>query len=207
MVSRIAFPLAITILTSVACNRDASAVDPCAGGACTPVASCELGDCADALPTLARQHSPLAGTEIEAGAECPYFDGALPAKETLLDTTDIPEFKKNRARRTNMDDGENNPQGIDLHAELMPVQGRIFECLDIAACYAGEMDPFVAGDIGFKFELEPNGKISAVSIDPDSTLRDPIVSACARRSLYEFTLPSYDGARMTVSYRVEIGEG
>lgn len=207
MVSRIAYPLAITILTIAACNREAASVDPCAGDACSPTPSCELGNCADPLPTLARQHSPLEGTEIEAGAECPYFDGALPAKESVLDTTDIPEFKKNRSRRTNMDDGENHPEGIDLHAELMPVQGRIFECLDIAACYAGDMDPFVSGDLSFKFELEPNGKISAVSIDPSSTLHDPIVSACARRSLYEFKLPSYDGARMTVSYRVEIGEG
>jgi hypothetical protein len=185
MVSRIAFPLAITIL-SVACNRDSAPLDPCSGGACMPAPSCELGACADALPTLARQHSPLAGAEVEAGATCPYFDGALPAKETLLDTTDIPEFRKARSRRTNMDDGDNHPQGIDLHAELMPVQGRIFECLDIAACYAGDMDPYVSGDIAFKFELEPDGKISAVSIDPSSTLRDPVVSACARRSLYEF---------------------
>lgn len=223
MVSRIARPPAITILSRVrsrvrglgllgllgvaACEKDVASVDPCSNGACAPVADCELGDCVDGLPTLASSHSPIAGTEVEEGATCPYLDGALPAKDTLLDTKDIPEFKKGRSRRTNMDTGEGTPQNIDLHAQLMPVQGRIFECIDIAACYSSSMDPFVSGDLEFQFELESDGRISAVSVLPSSTLSDPLVSACARRSLFEYKLPEYDGARMTVSYRVEIGEG
>lgn len=207
MVSRVAAPLAITILIFAACERDAVPVDPCSNGACTPAASCELGDCVDALPSLASSHSPMAGVEVEQGAACPYLDGALPAKEELLDTRHIPEFKRARSRRTNMDTGEASPYNIDLHSQLLPVQGRIFECIDIAACYSSDMDPFVSGDLEFQFELESDGHISAVSVVPSSTLSDPLVSACARRSMFEFKLPKYDGARMTVSYRVEIGEG
>jgi len=207
MVSRFAAPLAVTILSLVACEKERGSIDPCKGGACETQPPCELGDCMDSMPTLARSHSPLQGTEIESGAACPHFDGALPAKETVLDTSDIPEFKKGRSRRTNMDSGENLPQNIDLHAELMPLQGRIFECIDIAACYSADMDPFVSGDLEFQFELEPSGNVSAVSVVPSSTLKDPVVAACARRSLFEFKLPKYDGARINVSYRVEIGDG
>jgi hypothetical protein len=207
MVSRIARPLAITIVVFTGCEKTPATVDPCSNGACAPVASCELGDCADALPSLASSHSPLAGTEVEDGATCPYLDGALPAKDALLDTADIPEFKRGRSRRTNMDTGEAAPHNIDLHAQLMPVQGRIFECIDIAACYSSKPDPFMSGDLEFQFELEADGHISAVSVLPSSTLVDPLVSACARRSLFEFKLPKYDGARINVSYRVEIGEG
>lgn len=161
----------------------------------------------DSLPTLASNHSQQNGTEIEEGASCPYLDGVLPPKDTLLDTSDIPEFKKSRSRRTNMDTGESLPQNIDLHASLMPLQGRIFECIDIAACYSGDMDPFVSGELEFQFELEADGHVSAVSVIPSKTLADPLVSACARRSLFEFKLPKYDGARVNVSYRIEIGEG
>jgi hypothetical protein len=207
MVSRFAAPLAVTILSLSACEKDVASVDPCAGGSCATRPPCELGDCVDPLPTLARSHSPMQGTEVESGASCPHFDGALPDKAKVLDTSDIPEFKKGRGRRTNMDTGESLPQNIDLHAELMPLQGRIFECIDIAACYSADMDPFVSGDLEFQFELEPTGRVTAVSVVPSSTLKDPVVAACARRSLYEFKLPKYDGARMTVSYRVEIGEG
>lgn len=213
MVSRIARPLAITLLLAVSgvgvgCERESLAtVDPCGNGACAPQPDCELGDCVDGLPTLASSHSQSAGTEIEAGASCPYLDGVLPAKAAVLDTRDIPEFKRARSRRTNMDVGEDTRQNIDLHAELMPVQGAIFECIDIAACYSSDMDPFVSGDLEFQFELEADGHISAVSVVPSATLSDPVVAACARRSVFEFKLPNYEGARMTVSYRVEIGEG
>ncbi len=209
MVSRIARPLAITVLAVVgaACQREPSSADPCSNGACDPAPDCELGGCIESLPTLASSHSPIAGTEVETGAACPYVDGVLPERDALLDTRDIPEFKRGRARRTNMDTGESKPQNIDLHAHLMPVQGLIFECIDIAACYSSGMDPYVSGDLEFQFELEADGRISAVSVSPSPTLADPLVTACARRSLFEFKLPGYDGARMTVSYRVEIGEG
>jgi hypothetical protein len=207
MVSRFAAPLAVTLLGFVACEKESRSVDPCSGAACETQPPCELGDCIDPVPTLSRSHSEQNGTEIESGAACPHFDGALPPVETVLDTSDIPEFKKGRSRRTNMDTGESLPHNIDLHAELMPLQGRIFECIDIAACYSTDMDPFVSGDLEFQFELEPTGRVSAVSVVPSSTLKDPVVAACARRSLFELKLPKYDGARLTVSYRVEIGEG
>ncbi|MFO0636438.1 MAG: AgmX/PglI C-terminal domain-containing protein [Nannocystaceae bacterium] len=208
MVPRRRFPLAIALCSLLACRRDdTAAVDPCAGGACAPAPDCELGSCMGDAPTLVSQHSPIAGTEIEAGATCPYVDGVLPPRESVLDDKHIPEFKQGRSRRTNMDSGEATPQDIQLHEQLMGVQGRIFECLDLAACYDQSMDPFTAGELDFKFELEPNGRVSAVTVVPSPELADPLVKACARRSLFEHRFPSYSGARMTVSYRIEIGEG
>jgi hypothetical protein len=208
MASRRRLPLAIALLSLVACRRDdVASVDPCAGGACMPAPDCELGACSSEAPTLVSQHSPIAGTEVESGASCPYVDGALPPRDQLLDDRHIPEFRQARTRRTNMDSGRSSPQDIELHEQLMGVQGRIFECLDIAACYDGGMDPFTSGELDFQFELEPTGRVSAVSVVPSAGLSDPVVKACARRSLFEHRFPSYDGARMLVSYRIELGEG
>ncbi|MBC8072133.1 MAG: hypothetical protein IAG13_27680 [Deltaproteobacteria bacterium] len=210
MTSRVVRPLAIAVLGLVACRRDAAtdSPDPCRDGSCAPAADCTLGDCmTDGVPALVSKHSPQAGTEVEDGASCPFVDGELPPRAEIADDSNIPEFKRGRSRRQNNDTGSGKPQDIELHEQLMGMQGRIFECIDLAACYSSDIDPFVAGEIEFQFELEPTGKVSAVSVKPSPSLSDPIVRACARRSLYEHTFSDWDGARMVVSYRVEVGEG
>lgn len=209
MLPRVVRPLAIAVLGLVACRRDApsESPDPCRDGSCAPAPDCTLGDCMTQAPSLVSQHSQADGTEVEDGASCPYVDGALPPKNEIADDSNIPEFKRGRTRRSNNDAGSARPQDVELHEELMSMQGRIFDCIDLAACYDPDLDPFVAGELDFEFELEPSGKVSAVSVKPSPSLADPIVRACARRSLYEYEFPGWNGARMVVSYRVEIGEG
>ncbi len=207
MVSRLA-PPSLALLSIIACHRGQASAepDPCADGTCAAAVDCELGSCMDGeIAEMRREHSPQAGTLVEAGAACPYVDGKLPPKESVADDTGIPQFKRSRTRTTNMDSGHARPQDVDLHAHLLGVQPRIFECIDLAACYS-DIDPFVEGELEFQFELEPNGKVSAVSVKPSPSLAHPVVQACARRSLYEFGFPAWNGARMIVSYRVEIGE-
>lgn len=192
----------------------------CSIGACqkggapasaTPSASnddCELGSCMGPdVELLSREHSPEEATFAEGESECPYAEGKVPPKEKLVNDRDIPEFNRGRARGTNYYAKNGRVQDIDLHEQLMGVQGRIFECIDLLQCYDDEADDFPAGELEFQFELEPTGKVSAVSVKPSEGLEDPIVRACARRSLYEYEFPSWQGARMVVSYRIEIGEG
>jgi hypothetical protein len=209
MALRLVPPLGLALaVTLVACHRERSGAptSPCKDGSCVSNSECALGECMDGdVAELRRDHSPQAATLVENGAACPYLDGKLPPKSEVADDSDIPQFKRARSRGTNMDSGNAQPQDIDLHEHLMGVQGRIFECIDIAACYA-EIDPFVEGELDFQFELEPTGKVSAVSVKPSPSLADPVVQACARRSLYEFGFPAWNGARMVVSYRLEIGE-
>lgn len=168
---------------------------------------CELGSCMTSdTELMSRDHSPMAGTIVEGSSECPYAASELPAKEKLVNDKDIPEFNRGRARNTNYAAASKRVQDIDLHEQLLNVQGRIFECIDLLACYDDEAVDFPAGELDFQFELEPTGKVSAVSVKPSEGLEDPIVRACARRSLYEFEFPSWQGARMVVSYRLEFGE-
>jgi hypothetical protein len=209
MTSRVV-PLAVAVLGLMACRRDApsEAPDPCRDGACMPEPNCDLGECMSMqAPSLISNHSQADGTELEEGASCPYVDGNLPPKKEIADDSNIPEFKRGRTRRSNSDSGSARPQDVELHEELMQMQGRVFECIDIAACYSKDIDPFVAGELDFDFELEPTGKVSAVSVKASPSLADPIVRACARRSLYEYQFPNWNGARMVISYRVEVGEG
>ncbi|HET6584490.1 MAG TPA: hypothetical protein VFG69_13605 [Nannocystaceae bacterium] len=201
---RFAFVIAAAC-SSVACQKSGATAPP------EPVASepdCELGSCMTSdAELLSRDHSPLAGTITEGASECPYAASELPPKDKLVDDKHIPEFNRGRARNTNYAVANKRVQDIDLHEQLLGVQGRIFECIDLLACYDDEAADFPAGELDFQFELEPNGKVSAVSVQPSKGLEDPIVRACARRSLYEFEFPSWQGARMVVSYRLEIGEG
>jgi hypothetical protein len=169
---------------------------------------CELGSCMGPdVELLSRDHSPLAGTFAEGESACPYPEGKVPPKEKLADDRDIPEFNRGRARGSNYLAKNARVQDIDLHEQLMGVQGRIFECIDLLQCYDDGAEDFPAGELEFQFELEPSGKVSAVSVKPSEGLEDPIVRACARRSLYEYAFPAWNGARMVVSYRIEIGEG
>jgi hypothetical protein len=193
-------------LALAACKRSRGSDDPCAGGACNELQDCELGVCPDDDPfagsTIAG-HSPIAGTENEnLQAECPFADGEVPPMEELLNDTSIPEFRRGRARRTNYSAGAEFLQDHQLHENLLQMQGRLFECLDVAACYSEEV--LATGALDFEFELEPSGRVSAVSVQPSAELDQPLVRACARRSLYEAKFPTWRGGRMVVSYSVEI---
>jgi hypothetical protein len=200
-----------SLLFAGACEKNRSASpDPCGDGGCGDVPQCELGVCDGFSAPTSRDHSPLAGTFAEGDASCPFGPDELPNKDKLIsDSKKVPEFNGKRARGTNYTSGEDELQDTDLHEHLLGVQGRIFECIDLAACYQEEKKDaeFVgAGELDFQFELEPSGRVAAVSVTPTGDLGEPIVLACARKSLYEFRFPSYSGARMVVSYRVEIGD-
>ena len=190
--------------TSIACQKSGSAASA------EPTAStddCELGSCmGPEVELLSRDHSPLAGTFEEGESTCPYAEGQVPPKDKLVNDKDIPEFNRGRARGSNYLATNSRVQDIDLHEQLLGVQGRIFECVDLLACYDDEAEDFPSGELEFQFELEPSGRVSAVSMKPSKGLEDPIVRSCARRSLYEYEFPKWNGARMVVSYRIEIGE-
>lgn len=197
--------LVLGTLALLACKHSARSADPCAGGACDELPDCELGICEDdpfAGKTVS-QHSFSEGTEDEdLQAECPFADGEVPPMAELLDDGGIPEFRRGRSRKTNYQSGSEFLQDYELHERLMQMQGRLFECLDVAACYSE--DVLATGELDFEFELEPDGRVSAVSVKPSAELDQPLVRACARRSLYEASFPSWKGGRMVVSYSVEI---
>ncbi len=191
------------------CGKNRRA-DPCANGACDGVPECELGICeGDELQLGGRtisSHSPNEGTTNERlSAECPFLESEIPPMETLLDDSHIPEYERGRARRANHTQGGDFLQDHELHEHLLMVQGSLFECLDLAACY--EIEAAGTGALDFQFELEPDGKVSAVTVVPSEELDQPIVRACARRSVYESQFPTWKGSRMVVDYSVEISEG
>jgi hypothetical protein len=184
------------------------APDVCAHGACDDVPECEFGVCSgDMFPSMvADHHSPMQATFADGpAASCPYVDGKLPPLETLVDDSHIPEFNQRRGRRSNHHQGHKFMQEHELHQYLLGVQASLFECLDVASCY--QDTELVGGELDFEFELEPSGQVSAVSVVPSESLDQPVIRACARRSVYDFKFPSYHGARMRVSYRVEIEDG
>ncbi len=138
-------------------------------------------------------------------AECPFPQSEIPPIEVLLDDSNIPEYRRSRKRRDNHAEGQAFLQDHELHEHLLSVQGDLFECLDLAACY--DLEAAGTGALDFQFELEPTGEVSAVSVLPSDALDQPIVRACARRSVYQSRFPSWSGSRMVVDYSVEISEG
>jgi hypothetical protein len=194
--------LAVGALALGACEKNSEVPDPCGAGGCggyqDPLANLD----AESGRTV-RQHSDAAGTisESEFGV-CPLSPDEVPPLASL-DSSSIPEFDGRRSRASNFRSGEGRLQDIDIHEQMMGVQGLIFECIDLAACYEGG-ESLSGGDLDFRFELSPAGKVMAVSVTPSNDLAHPGVVDCARRSLYELHFPSYDGAAMMVSYSMEI---
>jgi len=205
------------MLLVVGCHknpRSAAAFDVCANGACEATTTCEFAACHDEhAPTKTKvkestitSHSPNAAVfNDRERATCPVAKSDLPPIETLVDDSDIPEYNRARTRRTNMGSGQEFLQDWELHEQLLHVQGAFFDCLDLAACYAQE--PASTGELDFMFELEPDGRVSAVSVAPSEELDDPVVRACARRSVFQTRFTSWKGGRMVVSYNLEISLG
>jgi hypothetical protein len=199
--------LVICGLVAVGCQRRASNTpEPCGDGGCQQVDTCEFGSCAfdfDPSKSTISSNSPRAGTFSEgATASCPYDPDELPPLEALLDDSVVPEFERSRSRSANNRSGGGFLQDHEIHSHMLGYQGHLFDCLDMAACYSE--DELGDGELDFEFELEPNGKVSAVSVQTSEHFSSPVVRACARKSLYEFRFPSYKGARMVVSYSLQI---
>ncbi len=200
--------IGLGVVAVLGCRREATTTpDPCEGGDCQT--QCEFGPppCWNPFEDKTiTSHSPIAGTfRDDLNATCPFPPEEVPPLEALLDDSAIPEFDRGRGRSTNYSSGNEYLQDYELHRHLLGVQGALFECLDLAACYP-EGESIGTGELEFRFELEPTGRVSAVSVQPSPELDRPIVRACARRSLYEFKFPSWKGARMVVDYRVQIEE-
>jgi hypothetical protein len=199
--------IALTVLLAVGCDKRGSrSPDPCGDGGCAELEQCELGTCDfgfDPNDTTITAHSPNAGSFADGtSATCPFDPSELPPEATLLDDSKVPQFNRGRARATNYSKHGGFLQDHQIHEHMLGYQGHLFDCLDMAACYSEEV--IGSGELDFQFELEPNGKVSAVSVTTSDELTTPVVLACARRSLYDFKFPAYNGARMVVSYSVEI---
>jgi hypothetical protein len=194
------------LLVAAGCQRKSTTnPDPCADGGCQ-VDTCEFGSCDfefNPRNSTISSNSPRAGTFAEgASASCPYDPAELPPMEVLLDDSVVPEFKRGRSRGANNTQGGSFLQDHEIHSHMLGYQGQLFDCLDMAACYSEE--ELGDGELDFEFELEPNGRVSAVSVRTSEKFSSPVVLACARKSLYEFRFPSYKGARMVVSYSLQI---
>ena len=168
---------------------------------------CSIADDCDDLfgGSTVRQHSEQSATYAELSVGCPYAPEDVPAPEALVDQT-VPEFNARRGRASNMHRWEESLQDIDLHQHMMGLQGTIFGCVDLAACYEDGADLPGAGDLDFDFELEPNGRVAAVSVEVSPGLDHPSVVACARQAMFEYRFPSYDGGQMMVEYTMTIEE-
>lgn len=198
----------VTLLSGCGAHTHrASTTEICAGSACEQTVNCELGACLDDFePRPMTAYAPNAATyDDQANSSCPFAKKDIPPLESLLDDSDIPEYNRSRSRRTNHASGEQFLQDWELQEELMRAQTAFFDCLDVAACYQAE--PSSTGELDFLFELEPNGRVSAVSVDPSTELDLPVIRACARRSVYQTHFPTWQGGRMVVSYNLAITVG
>lgn len=189
----------------LACNRHGGTAEPGSTAAeCNPA-----DDCNDLFEDLGgstvRQHSDRAATFAALSHGCPHAPGDVPPLESLDDGS-IPEFDRARGRRSNMHRGNEFLQDIDLHAHMMGMQGDLFACVDLAACYEDGAGLTGQGELDFDFELHPDGHVVAVSVRPSAGLDHPSVIACARRTLAGYRFPRYDGGQMMINYTVTIEE-
>lgn len=215
MIGRDKVSLMSAMIALAACNRshtDAS-IDVCANGACEATVHCDLGVCGEdpfrpAPPQLAMnsRHSDVATPVLaypgSSMSECRFDRANLPAYDSLIDDSKIPELNRSKAHIADLTRGEDRLEDQELLEHLQSVQSEFFQCLDMAACHRPV--PPSAGDLQFQFEVEPSGRVTAVSVAPSASLDRPDVRACARRSVYHARFPSWDGSRMLIDYSLEI---
>lgn len=182
------------------CKRDEASAEPGSGVAdCNPA-----DDCNDMFGgSTVRQHSDRAATFAELSHGCPHAPKDVPPLESLDDGS-IPQFSASRSRRSNMHRGDERLQDIDLHAHMMGMQGELFACVDLAACYDDGAKLSGQGDLDFDFELHPDGHVVAVSVRPSPGLDHPSVVACARRAMQRYRFPRFDGGQLMINYTVTI---
>lgn len=143
---------------------------------------------------------PPTGSEVTF-AECPYDAAEIPPIESIKDVR-LPEFKANRDRASNWERGESWRNDVELSQNMAPVQAKILQCLDLAACYV-ESDDLV-GEIAMELEVTADGRVRAASIDATAKLAvDPVIP-CTRRVLAEMRFPRIDGGNTFVAYAVTI---
>lgn len=194
--------MAVGLLLAPGCRRHERSVEPGPSASdCNPA-----DDCNDLFGgSNIRQHSPQAGTFAEVSAGCPYAPDEVPPLDTLDDGS-VPQFDASRNRASNMNRGEERLQDIDLHAHMMGIQGQLFACVDLAACYEDGAELPGDGELDFDFELHPDGHVVAVSVSASPGLNHPSVVACARRTMAQHRFPRYDGGQMMIEYRITIEE-
>lgn len=192
--------LVVALVAGPACKRHEATAEPeRAVDDCNPA-----DDCNDMFGgETVRQHSPQAATFAELSHGCPYPPDEVPALESLDDGS-IPQFNRRRNRRSNMHKGDEHPQDVDLHQHMLGMQGELFACVDLAACYDDGAKLSGHGELDFDFELHPDGHVVAVSVRPTEGLDHPSVIACARKTLARYRFPRYDGGQMFINYTVTI---
>ncbi|MCA9649261.1 MAG: hypothetical protein H6712_10930 [Myxococcales bacterium] len=166
---------------------------------CDPLFGCDdlLGG------STVRQHSMQAASFTALSAGCPMAPEQVPPLDELGDDS-IPQLDRSRSRRSNFHRGDESLQEVDLHEHLMGMQGQIFACVDLAACYDDGAELSGSGELDFEFELTHEGRVAAVSVTASPGLDHPSVIACARRAMFEYRFPSYDGGQMMISYSMTI---
>jgi len=205
MVSRsavLAAGLGLCASLGLACNRHEATVAPASAPADCNSAD---DDCGSLGGSTIRQHSDQAVTVTSLSQGCPYAPDDVPPIASLDDGS-IPEVNRRRSRRSNMNRGNEFLQDIDLHEHMMGMQGDLFACVDLAACYEDGAKLSGYGDLDFDFELHPDGQVVAVSVKPSPGLAHPSIVACARRTLAEYRFPRYDGGQMFITYTVTMEE-
>lgn len=195
----------VLLMTLVGCNRTHGSTEVPQAWVedCNPLDE----DCDDLFAgSTVRQHSEQAASyaELSTGV-CPYDPDQVPAPDSLVDAR-VPEFDAARNRASNMQRGNERLQDIDLHEHMMGMQGQIFACVDLVACYEDGAELDGAGDLDFDFELRPDGRVAAVSVEASPGLDHPSVVACARQAMFDYRFPSYDGGQMMIEYTMTIEE-
>lgn len=143
---------------------------------------------------------PPTGGEISF-AECPYDADDIPPVESIGDAG-LPEFRANRDRASNWENGDDWRDDVELSQNMAPVQAEILRCLDLAACYV-EPDDLV-GEIAMELEVSPEGRVRAASVDATDQLNvDPVIP-CTRKALAAVRFPRINGGNTFVSYAMTI---
>ncbi len=195
----------VGLCVAVACTTPEA--QPC-GGHCGPGTECVAEVCqvvaeveAAEVPEVKRPTKRRRGARKVRGERGdPSEPDAVVAPGPVVDDRGIPEVDDNRTQVMDLKAGSERLSQTVIDQHIGQITPAIQRCI-AAAGSAGEE---ARGKLSFRLQINPSGKVEAVSLTPPKAISTTNIPACARKAVYDHRFPAFDGMAMTVRFAVEI---
>ena len=185
--------------------------EPC-GGYCGPGTVCADDRCLPAPPAPPQDEAKAGGDPSRprkkrrrrrrrrGEAKAPAGGGE--AAFTPPDDSHVPPYQDDRTQVIDERSGAERLSDRAVRRHMRGLEPAFNRCIEQAALASDE--DLGRGQIAFDLNVEPDGKVSGVSVHAPKNLRVFGIVPCLRLAVYESRFPTWDGPPMRVEYSFRV---
>ena len=200
--------LALGLPGAAACPAGADG-PPC-DGRCGPGTVCEAERCVPAPPEPAATEAEPAGGKTKRGKRKRRRRGRgkAPAGEDAKaafvppDDSRVPEYRDDRTSVIDEHSGSERLSDRAVRRHMRGLEPAFNRCIEKAALASDE--DLGSGQIAFRINVDPDGKVAGVSVDAPKNLRVYGIVPCMRLAVFRSRFPTWDGPPMRVEYSFRV---